>query len=102
MEYGCDCSCDYDDVEHSLVQHINIRKARKRHICLECQHTINVGDYYEEVNGLWEGKWDRFKTCMPCVRIRTDLCGRCFQYGKLQDTIWDCLGINITTDEMKD
>jgi len=102
MESGCDCSCDYDDVEHSSVEHVNIRKAIKPHICGECNHVINKGESYEDMNGLWEGEWLRFKTCIPCVRLRSDLCGGCFVYGNLHDVVWDCLGINIITDEMKD
>lgn len=47
-------------------------RARKGHTCGECGETIEPGDLYERVTGLWEGEWLRNKTCARCVNVRTD------------------------------
>ena len=39
------------------------RRARKHHTCCECGFVIHPGDVYEETRGLWDGRWDTYKTC---------------------------------------
>ena len=46
-------------------------KARKRHKCCECRKTIQPGEKYQLIEGLWDGDcWDRFKTCAECAEMR--------------------------------
>lgn len=101
MEYGCDCSCDYDDGEHPAVHTEQVVRARKTHVCCECGEEIKVGEQYERAKGLWDGSWGTYTTCIPCMRIRDDLCS-CFIYGHLRETVWDCLGIDLVTGETRD
>jgi len=44
--------------------------ARKAHICCECGSTINSGEKYELITGLWEGTFETFKTCCFCADVR--------------------------------
>lgn len=45
--------------------------ARKRHLCCECSGRIEPGQPYSLVSGCWKGDMDLFKTCMPCLEVRT-------------------------------
>lgn len=47
-----------------------IRAARKPHKCCECRTPIAVGEPYQAVSGLWDGRFDSFCTCMACVEVR--------------------------------
>jgi hypothetical protein len=47
-----------------------IRRARKPHKCCECGVTIAAGEQYQAVCAKWDGQFDSFCTCMPCVEIR--------------------------------
>lgn len=48
-------------------------KAQKQHRCCECDAPIAKGEIYEKVEGLWDGSWQTYKTCWPCVEVRNDL-----------------------------
>jgi len=45
------------------------RRARKEHTCCECRQTINKGDPYFEISGLWEDRWCRFRQCEECHEL---------------------------------
>jgi hypothetical protein len=45
-------------------------KARKQHKCCECHRDIQPGEKYQRSEGLWEGEWMTFKTCMLCYDLR--------------------------------
>lgn len=49
-----------------------IRTARKEHKCCECPNPILPGQKYHLFKGCYEGKWERFKTCMECEDIRAE------------------------------
>lgn len=55
------------------VYSCEIRKAQKEHKCCECQRIITIGSRYQMFKGIWDGKADRFKTCMPCANLRDDM-----------------------------
>ncbi len=48
-------------------------RARVAHECIECRTEIPPGDRYELASGLWDGRWDHFKTCGPCVVLRSEV-----------------------------
>lgn len=52
------------------MYHEEIVTARKPHHCCECGMTIAKGEKYETVSGMWDGRCDRIKTCLPCVATR--------------------------------
>jgi len=48
-------------------------KARKSHRCCECRGTISPGECYQVFNGCWDGRWDVFKTCEDCNKLRIEI-----------------------------
>lgn len=82
----CDC---YDDGEYLQACHESYPIARKQHKCCECGSTIDTGEKYERIKGLWEGEWVEFKTCMICSDIRNAASkdGVCISFGCLYDTV---------------
>lgn len=73
----------------------SIRKARKEHWCCECRETIKVGDRYEYVSGIWDGRADSYKTCLLCKEIRDHFsCGHGWVYGE----VWSQLTENFFPD----
>lgn len=65
------CSCDYDSTPsmHSEAWY----KARKQHKCCECRQPIEIGQQYQRVSGVWDGKFFTFKTCERCADLREAL-----------------------------
>lgn len=53
------------------------RTARKCHTCTECRTTIQPGDVYEFVSGVWDGQASTFKTCTLCQNARNFYEGDC-------------------------
>lgn len=43
------------------------RKARKQHKCCECASTIEAGDEYVYISGVWNGEPRSFKQCRNCA-----------------------------------
>ena len=62
-----DCYCDYDP---ATFYRSAIRKARKQCQCYECSRPIKPGETYEYVAGMWNGRFDTFRTCSHCLDIR--------------------------------
>ena len=60
--------CMYDEIDDENVTiFINtIRKARKSHLCNECGRTIARKEPYHFLSGLWDGRFDSYKTCLHC------------------------------------
>lgn len=48
-------------------------RARKPHRCCECRREIAKGETYERTSGIWGGEPHRYKTCIPCADLRSDL-----------------------------
>ncbi len=45
-------------------------KARQPHKCCECRGIIARGEKYQKIQGLWDGRWRTFKTCIDCKELR--------------------------------
>lgn len=101
MDIGCACICNYDG---EIPEFCNTRyvTAKKEHICYECDETIKVGDKYEYTFGKWDGYVNEFKTCITCVKIRTDVCCDTWVFGSLRNDIWETYGVDYVTGETKD
>lgn len=52
-------------------------RAKKPHRCGECHRTIEPGEHYERVTGLWEGELVTHKTCLQCCSVREWLANVC-------------------------
>lgn len=46
--------------------------SRKPHKCCECGGIIFFKEKYHRFSGIWEDRWDTYKTCMDCKAIRED------------------------------
>lgn len=63
-----DCYCDYEPA--TIYQARSVKAARKQHKCEECGRTIEIGQPYEYVFGIWDGCEGEFKTCRFCCDLR--------------------------------
>lgn len=90
------CSCDFDDARPLSPCAVKIVKARKEHMCDECEETIKPGEQYESIRGKCEEGWIEHKTCIPCQRIRKNFCA---PLGCLKDELEAALGFNYVTGE---
>jgi hypothetical protein len=89
----CDCSVtDYDGPKAYCTE---IRKARVQHKCCECRKPILPGKEYEVASGIdADGDPFRYKTCLPCMRIRDHYCPHGFLFGDLRENLLGCLGFD--------
>jgi hypothetical protein len=58
--------CAVDDADPCDVWHAVYPTARKRHVCEECQRSIQTGETYRRVKMLYEGYWSESITCAHC------------------------------------
>lgn len=63
------CYCDFDD--QPTVYSATIRRSRKPYSCSECDGAILPGDQYERAFMVFEGYPSTYRTCEPCVNLRT-------------------------------
>jgi hypothetical protein len=49
--------------------------ARKKHQCSGCHGTINPGEEYERLEGLFDARWSTWKQCQHCVPIWENIAG---------------------------
>jgi hypothetical protein len=96
-DMGCACVCSVVDYGPDIYRSKTVN-ARKQHTCCECGEKIRPGEEYEYASGLWEGSWEHYKTCGPCVLIRSDVCCHSWIFGELRSTIWEELGFDYVTE----
>ncbi len=58
--------------------------ARKVHRCDECCRSINPGERYEYVFGVWDGDQSTYKTCADCESVRTYFFCDQYNYGEVR------------------
>ena len=66
-------------------------KARKSHICDECDKTIQSGETYERITQLYEGEWSRLSICLICSEI--SICLSCD--GRIIGNMWEDIRDNV-------
>lgn len=89
MSISCDCSVDgYDYPEFYSEE---FPTARKTYKCCECHQDIKPGQKYHRAHGKWDGRWETYRTCMPCYNIREHYCPGGYIFTMLRDTIRECL-----------
>jgi hypothetical protein len=89
------CPLDNDGDGSLEVIEDKVVKARKDHRCVECRETIAKGQKHEYIKGLWDGRFDTFRTCLSCVEIRNHFsCGNGWLFGE----VWSQLGENFFPD----
>lgn len=87
----CNCSIDVRDYDAPVCCTTVMRTARKAHRCCECHRDIAPGDRYEEITGVWDGRPDRFRTCVSCKFLRDTYCPDGTMYGGLFEQIEECV-----------
>lgn len=96
MSYSCDCSADIN--ECNRCNSVAIRKARKQHVCCECNEPIKPGQRYEDSTGIDHNGYPyQFRTCIGCANIRKKYCPSGWYWGFLAEHIMDCLGFDYRT-----
>lgn len=87
------CECDAD-VGPSVYDGRTV-VARKEHKCTECGRTINPGEEYEYVFGVWDGAAQTFKTCEECEGLGQSLVelGFCIEHGGIRETHQEYLSV---------
>lgn len=96
MRVSISCDCSHDDYDGPKVFHEKRPTARKTYRCCECGGEIRPGQKYHKETGLWDDRWLTYRTCEPCVSIRSKYCPRGYLYGGLRETISECLGFDYT------
>ena len=97
MLISCDCSIECEDA--CDLDSSEMRKARKQHICGECDRTIKPGERYEVYTILREGGWSSYKTCLGCRRIRDHFCKGGWIFGGVAEQVEECVGFNYANEE---
>lgn len=84
------CSCSISTEIDCLPDLYEEKKvvARKDHVCCECRKTIKRGQPYERIKGLWEGKFETYKTCIDCLSVRKAFF-ESYIFGELYDSLYE-------------
>lgn len=101
------CECIYTEGEPCEWAKVKNIKSRKSHICTECGREIAKGEYYERVDGKFEGELFIDKTCDDCLTVRRAFfCGGCagriweelsVHFEDMEGAVdWDCVNKDIT------
>lgn len=73
------------------------RKARKQHICCECASTIDPGEKYLIISGIWDGEFDSFKQCEFCAEAYDEQNRKIQEFGYYQGIglgcLWETVGM---------
>lgn len=62
--------CEIDtDFDRCQVWDPKQRVARKEHRCDACGATIAAGEKYVHISSLFDGQWDKARSCLPCDEV---------------------------------
>ena len=88
--------CGIGDSEAPKIFTKTNPRARKEHICCECESIICIGEKYEKITGLWDN-FQTFKTCSFCAAVRYDAVNSFdlrSDEGFPFEQLWDCVGMD--------
>lgn len=71
--------------------------ARKQHKCCECNSDIDPGEKYQCITGLFEDKFETYKTCLICANIRTAAMSE-LDYGIAFECLYETVGSEFEED----
>lgn len=89
--------CNIGDAVGPTLCNESTPVARKQHVCCECGCTIDPGEKYHRVEGLWDGSFQTFKTCEFCAQVRVRADNEVNEYGYHGvpfTELWECMGID--------
>jgi hypothetical protein len=88
-----DCSCIVvDDYDLPAFYQVQVVYARKPHQCCECHREIEPKEEYENVTGKWDGRLNRYKTCLDCLSVRHAF----FCSGYLHEDMWEAVDNHLS------
>jgi hypothetical protein len=79
---------DYDGEQAEFYQD-RIVKARKQHVCLECNEPIEKGTVHQTVVGKWDGEFHTNRFCLPCWEIMGEFSENGRTFGVTWDTFYN-------------
>lgn len=82
------CYCELDDGPTIYWESRPV--ARKEHTCYECGSTIDVGEEYYRISGVWDGLFYTFKQCQICKNVWEEAIAEgfeCICFGELWETV---------------
>ena len=81
------CYCSIDDGPSVYWEHWPI--AKKQHVCCECGSTIDPGEKYYLLKGIWEGDFETYKQCRICKNVWDEAISviECICFGELWETV---------------
>lgn len=84
--------CFDTDGESSDVWEETWQRARKEHACDECRETILVGEVYQRIGSLYDGRWSTFRFCPACLYLQALLYAQERSEGCLYQESWYPMG----------
>ncbi len=97
----CSCSVEFYQGDPAFFSSESIIPSLREYKCCECGAPIAIGEEYERVVGDWDFGITKYRTCLTCVKIRSAHCCT-WIYSKLRDHLWEELGIDYITGEVRD
>lgn len=91
----CDC-------EMPVVYNDSKRKAKKLHVCCECDRQINKGDNYFLLQGLWDNQWKNYKQCQSCHEIGKKYQDKTFECYPLGELIQELINSDLIENQGED
>ena len=89
----------HDDI-HPEFYNLATPRARKPHRCCECLRTIEIGERYERVSAMYDGRIADIKTCGNCADLWASIDIECRAHGELREAIYEVAELD-RTDQMK-
>jgi hypothetical protein len=84
------CIGGYDCDGYAEFQETRWPKARKEHVCGECERKIIKGETYHRWSGKYDGEFFDDITCAQCAEIRAAFtCAEYDQTGPPQGELWN-------------
>ena len=90
--------CIIGQVETTRLYSETYHTARKPHVCCECNSTIDKGDEYQKISGLWDGYFSTYKTCAFCADVRREALSTLdlnSDEGIPLGNLWECVGMDF-------
>lgn len=89
MDFECACDLGVDETSEMIEE--KTIKARKEHKCGECGATIKTGEEYYSEKSVYEGRFDTYKTCLPCKEVRDKYLTRGWFWEQIWSDLRECL-----------
>lgn len=91
------CLIDIYDVSCNQFYCEKFHKAKKQHVCCECNSIIEIGERYENEVGKGENGFFSYTTCMDCYSLKKAFfCN--YYFGSLWEYFFEEFDLMFKTD----